>query len=148
MTALWVDVGEACKTDEDEPDPLARNVAALLDAIAERSPDWMRYAACSGHDVNLWFPRRGESPTPALEVCQRCPTRRACRDWALENGQHVGIYGAMSAKARRQARGMHGAGRGRGAAADLNGHARGRPAPARDPAPANGGGVSGAAPQP
>ncbi len=65
-------------------------------------PDWHDQAACLGMDTAIFFPRKGESAKPALEICGGCPSRRPCLDAALADPQlDHGIRGGMSAEARK-----------------------------------------------
>jgi WhiB family transcriptional regulator, redox-sensing transcriptional regulator len=68
--------------------------------------DWRDQAACLDEDPELFFPVG--STGPALEqterakaVCAGCPVRAACLDWAVETGQHAGVWGGMSEDERR-----------------------------------------------
>ena len=65
-------------------------------------PAWHQHGACRGADPNLFFPERGESVKEAKAVCERCPVRAECLDYAMENHEVVGIWGGLSARERRQ----------------------------------------------
>lgn len=72
---------------------------------------WKTRAACRGMDVNLFYPRRGESVVAAVAVCNRCPVRSECLAYALEppndealNIFRFGIWGGKSERARRRLR--------------------------------------------
>lgn len=58
--------------------------------------------ACRDVDPDVFFPERGESPDAALELCERCPCRWPCRDWAIQTRQEFGIYGATTPGERRK----------------------------------------------
>lgn len=67
--------------------------------------------ACSGEDLELFFPLRiskdGEIPTAveelALEVCRRCPIQAECLDEELRYGarHQNGVVGGMTENQRR-----------------------------------------------
>lgn len=78
-------------------EPLAPDPAALIPP----APDWQTNAACLGMDVNLFFPDKGGSTAPAVEVCERCPVRVECFDWAIAEGFTMGVFGGVSPKRRR-----------------------------------------------
>lgn len=50
-------------------------------------------------DPELFFPKKGESLDPALEVCAECPVRLACLEYAMANPV-AGIWGGTSHKQR------------------------------------------------
>jgi WhiB family redox-sensing transcriptional regulator len=80
----------------DEPSEyVARLIASL------RAP-WTRDALCIEFDLSLWFPTRGQSNQPALDICGRCPVRLECLAEAIadEDLDH-GIRGGVTAEARR-----------------------------------------------
>lgn len=61
-------------------------------------PDWTA-AACRGTNTRVFYPPSGPSPT-AVAICQRCPIRAACLDWAMRREEY-GIWGGLSAKERQ-----------------------------------------------
>lgn len=68
---------------------------------AAPDPNWRDSAACHGQDPELWFPIGTSGPAlvqtdQAKAVCARCPSRQACLDWALDTGQHAGVWGGLS----------------------------------------------------
>jgi WhiB family redox-sensing transcriptional regulator len=67
---------------------------------------WRDQAACVGADVNVMFPGDGNSKTadytPAKEVCQPCPVKAECLDYAL-SGEH-GLYGCWGGTSPRERR--------------------------------------------
>lgn len=69
-----------------------------------RELTWWDYAACLGMDPDLFFPERGESVAAAKEVCQDCPVRLTCLQYALDNKEHHGIWGGVSERERRRIR--------------------------------------------
>lgn len=77
----------------------------LEDLLARHRPAWMADAACAEHPVAMFFPERGESLVPALEVCRRCLVLAECREWALASGApEYGILAGMSGKQRTAVR--------------------------------------------
>ncbi|MFD5496171.1 WhiB family transcriptional regulator [Streptomyces sp. NPDC001812] len=69
---------------------------------------WIRDAACVGEDPELFFPLIERESEPqvarARAVCHRCRVLLACRRWAVEQGEDVGIWGATTAAQRRAIR--------------------------------------------
>ena len=68
---------------------------------AARTADWRDSAACRETDPELFFPIGTSGPAlvqteQAKAICRRCPSRQACMDWALDTGQHTGVWGGLS----------------------------------------------------
>lgn len=71
--------------------------------------DWREKAACDDQDPDLFFPVAGEH-TPvgraqyaqAQAVCARCPVRRDCQDYALDERLDSGMFGGLTPSERRE----------------------------------------------
>ena len=78
----------------------------LDDVWVVRGQDWRTRAACKGL-TDLFFPGDGDSWTAvqAKTVCETCPVRRECREFAQDSGERFGVWGgiAMNRKRRRAA---------------------------------------------
>ena len=77
-----------------------------FDTRAARGPDWRDRAACRDADPELFFPfdatgPRREQIRQAKQVCQACPVRARCLDWALVRGFDFGIWGGTTEQERR-----------------------------------------------
>jgi hypothetical protein len=73
--------------------------AALSDA-------WMADGLCRQVDADMFFPEgRGAAITTQIEqakkICAGCPSKQACLEWALQTGQHSGVWGGTSEEERR-----------------------------------------------
>lgn len=66
------------------------------------APHWQTMAACRGMNPDLFFPERGTSQVEAKAVCMSCPVSRECLDFAMESGEHTGIWGGTSERKRRE----------------------------------------------
>jgi len=72
---------------------------------------WQYRAACRGMDALLFFGPDGE-PRPQREirearakaVCQLCPVRVQCLDYALRNSIRHGIWGGLNGEERARER--------------------------------------------
>jgi WhiB family redox-sensing transcriptional regulator len=67
---------------------------------------WMQDGLCRQVDADLFFPEgRGAAihhkTEQAKKVCNRCPVKQRCLDWALETGQHSGVWGGTAPDERR-----------------------------------------------
>jgi len=67
-------------------------------------PEWHANAACLGEDVEVFFPHRGEDVSEAKRICEGCPVRTECLAFALDTGQHFGVWGGTSERQRRRMR--------------------------------------------
>ena len=69
-------------------------------------PTWMASAACRGMDVNLFFPEVGRTTVSATAkaVCAACPVAAECLAYAVNLGEHHGIWGGVAEKQRRKIR--------------------------------------------
>ena len=56
---------------------------------------WASDALCAQTDPNAFFPKKGGSHTEAKNVCERCPVRPDCLDWAIEHDETDGVWGGM-----------------------------------------------------
>jgi WhiB family redox-sensing transcriptional regulator len=65
---------------------------------------WQTKANCMGVDPDLFFPERGASTREAKEVCRGCVVREDCLEYALANGETVGLWGGLSERERRRLR--------------------------------------------
>jgi WhiB family redox-sensing transcriptional regulator len=72
--------------------------------VAVMAGSWVQRAACRGTGFGPYFPRGGASATPAKAVCARCPVRRECLAYALQNSQLQGVWGGTSDTERRALR--------------------------------------------
>ena len=70
--------------------------------------DWQERAACRDYDNEMFFgPDQGESEIErqarearAKVVCQGCPVREPCLEFAMETNQKYGIWGGHTDKER------------------------------------------------
>ena len=78
------------------------NPTAAEQRLAATSTEWMQLAACRHMPAELFFPEEGGriSGGAGKAVCNTCPTRILCLEYAVTTGQHVGIWG-MTSEAER-----------------------------------------------
>jgi len=70
---------------------------------------WLRDAACTAHDPELFFPVGSSGPAAyqtdkARQVCTTCPVQTSCLDWALQVGADYGVWGGLSEEDRQALR--------------------------------------------
>lgn len=71
-----------------------------LIALGQADTSWMRDAACSGMDTELFFESRGVADSrEARAVCSECPVSSECLEYALDF-RMVGIWGGTNATER------------------------------------------------
>lgn len=61
---------------------------------------WTEYAACRNMPARLFFPEQGESTAEAKAVCDECPVRERCLQYALDHHERYGTWGGLSARER------------------------------------------------
>src|SRR5690606_27545378 len=76
---------------------------------AENDPSWRDHAACLGADPDLFFPPPGPyGAEDAKAICQGCPVRAECLDYAVTTAQKYGIWGGTNERERREIRKQRG----------------------------------------
>ena len=63
--------------------------------------EWRERAVCKHHDSELWFAQDHHSQAKAIAVCQTCPVRNECLEFALEHDER-GVWGGQSERGRRR----------------------------------------------
>lgn len=78
----------------------------LSDLMWEPDVNWRSEAACTGIDSDLFFPSSEDEPASveAKAVCESCPVREACLQYALATNQTAGVWGGLDAGDRRRLR--------------------------------------------
>ena len=73
-----------------------------LQQLACEATDWCARAACLHADPDLFFPECTAGPAidRAKQICDGCPVRARCLDWALSHGVAVGIWGGRTVAER------------------------------------------------
>lgn len=61
-------------------------------------------ARCVGLPDWLFFPNPGEGSESGRAVCEECPARAACLEWALTNHPQAGIWGSTTLRQRAKLR--------------------------------------------
>ena len=81
-----------------EPVPAASTTAF---APSRDVPEpWMAGARCRTMDPEIFFPTDGLGVQRAAAICERCPVREDCLEYALRNGIQHGVFGGVSERAR------------------------------------------------
>lgn len=74
-----------------------------------RTPAWMLDAACRGHPPDDWFAEANTAESHAarkraVAVCEECPVRAECLEFAVETNQAHGTWGGVGERERRRLR--------------------------------------------
>ena len=114
--------------------PDASTGAPASSPIREADWSWMDRATCQdsvpGSHNPVFFSESPALTLEALAICDGCPVRAACRDFAIRTGQEFGVWGGLDEHAlRRLTKAAHG-----GARVQRVGHRVTRPAASAPPA--------------
>lgn len=72
--------------------------------VLDRDENWQAYANCATADPDAFHPEKGGTTQPAKQVCAACTVREQCLAYAIENKEHQGIWGGLSAQERKRLR--------------------------------------------
>lgn len=67
---------------------------------------WRADAACLGMDTGAFYPD-SDDVFELQEVCDSCPVRLDCLEFALAHGERFGVWGGLGERKRRMLRGAH-----------------------------------------
>lgn len=85
---------------EEIPDPLAE----FFERARNADRSWMPRGECQGLPTEFWFPDRQVDSASFYEfprfVCEQCPVRQRCLDYAVETGETEGMWGGMTPEQR------------------------------------------------
>ncbi|WP_204870035.1 MULTISPECIES: WhiB family transcriptional regulator [Nocardiaceae] len=68
---------------------------------------WQEHARCRDHDLQTFFDGgeadevSADSASQAKLICEDCPVRTECLNYALNAGERFGVWGGLSARERR-----------------------------------------------
>lgn len=63
---------------------------------------WRNRAACRGIDPDIFFPVTEEDAVEAKAICDSCPVREACLEFALAAREKEGVWGGATERERRR----------------------------------------------
>lgn len=85
-------------------------VLSRLPGPVEKLWEWQLHGSCRGLDSSVFFhpeyergPARVAREERAKTICRACPVLRQCRQHALAAREPYGVWGAMTARERREA---------------------------------------------
>ena len=72
--------------------------------LHDEEQEWKDDAACKGMDRNIFFPTIGynQHSRAAIKICETCPVKRRCAEFAINNKIAFGIWGGLNPNERQQ----------------------------------------------
>jgi len=70
--------------------------------VASDDTDWLAAGNCRNLPANFFFPSDGRGVQRARRICEDCPVREACLEYALINHIERGVWGGTSERERRR----------------------------------------------
>ena len=73
--------------------------------MIEYASNWRAESACLNTDPDVFFPvavgtAAGKLVTRALRICDGCPVKQQCLDYAMRSGEKDGIWGGTTPEER------------------------------------------------
>jgi WhiB family redox-sensing transcriptional regulator len=72
--------------------------------VDETDADWMRDGNCRNYPPSTFFPSDGLGVEAARRICEDCPVKAACLEYALASHIEHGVWGGCSERERRRIR--------------------------------------------
>jgi WhiB family transcriptional regulator, redox-sensing transcriptional regulator len=69
---------------------------------AHMGTEWMADGKCADVPPSVFFPSDGVGVEAARKICQDCPVRSQCLEYALANRIDHGVWGGTSERERRR----------------------------------------------
>jgi WhiB family redox-sensing transcriptional regulator len=66
------------------------------------SQNWTEDAVCARTDPEAFFPEKGGSNRTGKALCDTCPAKAPCLQWALDHNEQYGIFGGTSREDRQK----------------------------------------------
>jgi WhiB family redox-sensing transcriptional regulator len=63
---------------------------------------WRKHAACRGAEADTFYPVSEEETEAAKAICEQCPVREPCLEYALANRERDGVWGGATERERRR----------------------------------------------
>lgn len=72
-----------------------------MNLIPDYQP-WMADALCTSVGGDIFYPEAGRVDHQAVRVCERCPAREACLQYAIDNQEVHGIWAGTYPSERKK----------------------------------------------
>lgn len=63
---------------------------------------WIEEARCREIGGDFWYPETGDLRGSARGVCERCPVRPECAQYAVDHNERYGVWAGFNLRAERQ----------------------------------------------
>ncbi len=64
---------------------------------------WRDRGRCKGAPADVFYPEGDEEPgDEAKAICDTCPVREACLEYAVSSREKIGVWGGYTARERRR----------------------------------------------
>ena len=63
---------------------------------------WRQRAACRGVEPDVFYPVSDEEAEEAKAICDECPVRQPCLEYAISNREKDGVWGGATERERRR----------------------------------------------
>ena len=63
---------------------------------------WRQRAACRGVEPDVFYPVSDEEAEEAKAICEECPVRQPCLEYAISNREKDGVWGGATERERRR----------------------------------------------
>ena len=63
---------------------------------------WRQRAACRGVEPDIFYPVSDEEAEEAKAICEECPVRQPCLEYAIANREKDGVWGGATERERRR----------------------------------------------
>ena len=64
--------------------------------------DWMARGSCRTVEPSVFFPSDGVGVEVARQICQTCPVKQQCLEYAIHHRIDHGVWGGASERERRR----------------------------------------------
>ncbi len=64
--------------------------------------NWRDMARCQGVDPEIFHPAEDDDGEAAKAICELCPVREPCLEYALATREKEGVWGGFTARERRR----------------------------------------------
>ena len=97
-------ITESANTDSASIEPPVAEAAtiAAIDPAPTDDFRWMLRAVCRGASPSEFFPSDGVGVDVARRVCEHCPVKSECLEYALEYRIEHGVWGGAAERERRR----------------------------------------------
>ena len=68
----------------------------MTDPWLNQTPDWVEQGLCRHYYFDAWFSDARPLIEFAKNICQSCPVRTDCLNYALNTNERHGIWGGLS----------------------------------------------------